>query len=81
MHEDGEKIPEGNKLKNRVEELENILKEKSLAENKMEVAVRELEIVVKAMARKVVYLEEENVTLKNAKKTDPNEPFKDTSNF
>ena len=43
MHEDGEKIPEGNKLKNRVEELENILKEKSLAENKMEVAVREME--------------------------------------
>ena len=57
LHQDGQKIPEGNKLKNRVEGLENILKEKSLAENKME-----------AMARKVVYLEEEIVTPKNAKK-------------
>ena len=81
LHEGGEKIPEGNKLEKRVEELENIIKEKSLAENKMEVAVREMEKVVKAMARKVVYLEEEIVNLKNAKQTDPNEPFKDTSNF
>ena len=36
---------------------------------------------VKAQARKFVYLEEEIVNLKNAKQTDPNEPFKDTSNF
>ena len=59
---------EWNNLKNRVEGLENILKEKSLAENKMEVAVPELEKVLKAMAQKVVYLEEPIVTLKDAKK-------------
>ena len=68
LHEDSEKIPEGNKLKNRVEEPENILKEQSSAENKMEVAVREMEKVVKAKARKFVYLEEEIVNIKNAKK-------------
>ena len=45
----------------------------------MEVAVWEMEKVVKAMARNVVYLEEEIVNLKNAKQTDPNEQFKDTS--
>ena len=40
-----------------------------------------MEKVVKAMALNVVYLEEEIVNLKNAKQTDPTEPFKDTSNF
>ena len=49
LHQDGQKIPEGNKME--------------------------------AMARKVVYLEEEIVTLKNAKKNNPNEPLKDTSKF
>ena len=47
----------------------------------MEVAVWEMEKVIKAMARNVVYLEEEILNLRNAKQTDPNELFKDTSNF
>ena len=48
----------------------------------MEVAVRELKKVLKAMAQKVVYLEEPIVTLKDAqKKTDPYEPFKYTYKF
>ena len=35
------------------------MKEKVAAESKMENAVRQMEIVVKAMTRKVLYLEEE----------------------
>ena len=64
-----------------MEELENILKEKSSAENKIGGAVMELEKVVKAMARKVLNLEEDIVILKNSKTNDSNEPFNDTSNF
>ena len=37
--------------------------------------------MVKSMARKVVYLEEDIVNLKNAKQIDPNKPLKDTSSF
>ena len=47
----------------------------------MEGAVWEMEKVVKATTWNVVYLEEEIVSLKNAKQTDRNEPFKDTPNF
>ena len=40
-----------------------------------------LEKEVIAMARKVLYLEGEVVNLKNAKTTDSNEPYYDTSSF
>ena len=50
--------------------LEKEVEDKSLAESKMEHAVKELEKVVKAMTRKVLYLEEEIVKVKvNSKST------------
>ena len=45
----------------------------------MENALRQLEIVVKAMTRKVLSLEEEITRVKeNSEKVDEKEPFKDT---
>ena len=49
------------KLNKRIDELEKIVAEKSLQQKKMEMTVRELEKVVKAMSRKVIHLEEEIV--------------------
>ena len=69
-------------MKERIEELEKIMKEKESAESKMKNAVRQLEIVVKAMTRKVLSLEEEITKIKeNSEKNDEKEPFKDTHEY
>ena len=45
--------PDQNSLKERVEELEKVVKDKSSEENKLKYAIKALEIVVKAMSSKV----------------------------
>ena len=80
----------------RITDLENVIKEKSSAESKMQNAVEKFENVVKAMTRKVLYLEEEVKNMKenskkveedfknikdNSNKVEGKEPFKDTHEF
>ena len=64
LHKEKEINQEEEKLKCRIEELEQVVKEKSAAERKMEHAVTKLEKVVKAMTCKVLYLEEEVLNIK-----------------
>ena len=79
-HEEKENLPEEVKLKDRIAELEKVIKEKSLDESKIEHAVRELEKVVKAMSCKVIHLEDEITNIKvNNRIAKVDEPFKDTS--
>ena len=58
FYEEKDISEEENTLQEKIVELEKVVK-KSLAESKMENTVKELEKVVKAMTRKVLYLEEE----------------------
>ena len=51
LHREKEKSPEENNFKERLEQLEKVVKAKETAEIKMERAVREMEKVVKAMSR------------------------------
>ena len=53
-------------MNHRLEELEKLEKDQSQGEKKMELAVTELEKVVKAMSRKVIQLEEELVKVKDS---------------
>ena len=77
--------PDQNSLKERVEQLEKVVKDKSSEENKMQYDIKALEKVVKAMSRKVYNLEEEIVKIKEDSKENENknleESFKDTSDF
>ena len=58
------------------------MKEKVAAESKMENAVRQVEIVIKAMTRKVLYLEEEFRNIKeNGNKIERKEPVKDADEY
>ena len=58
-------------MKRRLEELEEVVKEKTSAEIQRETALIELEKVVKAMTRKVLHLDEEIKNIKeNCNKTD-----------
>ena len=82
LHREKEKSPEENNLKERLEQLEKVVKAKETAEIKMERAVREMEKVVKAMSRKVIHLEEEIVNIKDNNKINATkEPFKDKSDY
>ena len=57
-------------------------KDKSQGEKKMELAVKELDNVVKAMYRKVIRIEEELVNVKDSiKKSCVNEPFNKTLDY
>ena len=81
QHKEKDKSEE-HKLKERIEELEKVVKENVAAESKMENAVRQMEIVVKAMTRKVLYLEEEIGNIKeNSNKIERKEPFKDADEY
>ena len=77
--------PGQNKLKERVDELEIMLKDKSSEEKIMLNAIKELEKVVRAMSRKVIFLEEEVKKIKEDSKNNKNsnleDLFKDTSEF
>jgi hypothetical protein len=69
-------------LKERIADLEELVKEKTSAERKMKNAVKHLEMVVKAMTPKVLYLEREVKNIKeNSNKVEGKEPFKDTHEF
>ena len=73
------------KTKERVDKLEQIVKDKISEEKKMKHAIQELEKVLKAMSRKVIHLEEEVVKMKEDskenKKNELKEPFKTASDF
>ena len=70
------------KLNKRIDELEKIVEKKLLEQKKMEMAVRELEKVVKAMSQKVIHLEEDIVMIKDDNlKTSMNDPFKVAQDF
>ena len=68
LHKEKVKSPEEIKLEQRLEVLEKLIEDKSQGEKKMELAVKELEKVVKAMSRKVIQLEEELVIVKDSQK-------------
>ena len=82
LHKEKEISPADLKLKERINELEKVVREKVSEEKKMAVAITELEKVVKAMSRKVIHLEEEIISVKaSSHKACMNEPFKDTLEF
>ena len=72
-------------LKERVEELEQVLNDKSSGEKKMQNVIKELEKVVKAMTHKVIHLEEQIVKIKEDSKAmtnnDVKESFEDASDY
>ena len=85
LHKDNTISTDQIKIKERVDQLEQVLKDKLTEENKMQKAMTEMEKVVKAMSRKVLNLEEEIVKMKEDRKENKDnelkEPFKDASDF
>ena len=64
LHKEKDISPADLKMKERIDKLEKVVREKVSEEKKMAVAVIELEKVVKAMSRKVIHLEEEIISIK-----------------
>ena len=62
------KSPEQTKQKRRLEMIQKLIEDKSEEQKKIELAVKELERVVKAMSRKVIQLEEELMIVKDSQK-------------
>ena len=82
LHRESEMSQDQKKMKDRIEELEQVVKGKSTEEKEMKNAIIELEKVLKAMTRKVIFLEEEVIKIKEGSKDIKNyEPFKDSSDF
>ena len=84
LHKENEMETDQIKTKERVDKLEQIVKDRISEEKKMKHAIQELEKVLKAMSQKVI-LEEEVVKIKEDskenKKNELKEPFKTTSDF
>ena len=85
LHKENEMETDQIKTKERVDKLEQIVKDKISEEKKMKHAIQELEKVLKAMSRKVIHLEEQVVKMKEDskenKKNELKEPFETASDF
>ena len=69
LHKEKEKSQDEIEINQRLEELEKLVKDHVEGEKKLELAVKKLENVVKVMTRKVIYLEEELVNVKDSMKS------------
>ena len=64
LHKENYLTPDQIEMKERVDKLEQVVKDMFAEEKKKQKAIIELEKVLKAMSRKVIHLEEQVVTMK-----------------
>ena len=78
LHKENDTSHDQIKTKERVDKLEQVVRDKVSEEKKMLYAIKELEKMLKAMTRKLIHLEEEVVKMKKDSKENQNNELKET---